>query len=76
MMTDFASNTAVCGVDTNSKLDKEQVRSLYLAIERRFAENIQETVEVSKDLILENSVMKEFVLPILMKNKNVTIKIK
>lgn len=61
--------------DNNSKLEKEQVKSLYLAIEKRFAENIQGTVNILNDLLLDHSVMKEFVIPILNKNENASINI-
>lgn len=61
--------------ENNSKLEKEQIKLLYLTIEKRFAENLKGTVNISKDLLLDGSVMKKFVMPILEKNKNVSFKI-
>lgn len=59
--------------DNNSILGKEQVKSIYLTLEKRFSENLQGTVNISKDLLIDNSVMKEFIIPILEGNKNINL---
>ncbi len=59
--------------DNNSILGKEQVKSIYLTLEKRFSENLQGTVNISKDLLINNSVMKEFIIPILEGNKNINL---
>ncbi len=59
--------------DNNSMLNKEQVKSLYLTVEKRFAENLKGEVKISKSLLVKGSVMREFVVPILEKNDNLKI---
>lgn len=54
-------------------LNKEQVKSLYLTVEKRFAENLKGEVKISKSLLVKGSVMREFVVPILEKNDNLKI---
>lgn len=46
-----------------------------LALEKRFAENVRGTVTISQYDLFENSVMKEFIMPILQKNKDAAVHI-
>ncbi|MEG0614100.1 MAG: hypothetical protein RR486_16510 [Clostridium sp.] len=59
--------------DNKSMLDKEQVKLLYLTIEKKFAETLKGEVKISKDLLLEGSVTNDFVIPILEKNVHVKV---
>lgn len=61
--------------DFDSKLDTKQVKDVYLALEKRFAENVRGTVTISQYDLFENSVMKEFIMPILQKNKDAAVHI-
>ena len=76
----FCSQTWKIGKKTalfhfDSKLDTEQVKDVYLALEKRFAENVRGTVTISQYDLFENSVMKEFIMPILQKNKDAAVHI-
>lgn len=60
--------------DVNSPLDKEQAKEIYLALEKKYAENLSGVVSVPKDIVIKGSIMKEFCMPILIENKNVILK--
>lgn len=59
--------------DTNSKLNKEQVREIYCKLERRFAESAQGTVKIPKDLLIRGSVIAELTIPIFERNNKVKV---
>lgn len=61
--------------DVDSVMTKEQVKSIYLALERKYAENITGIVEIPKDVLIPLSVMKEYTLPILEKKKDVQLRV-
>lgn len=61
--------------DVDSVMTKEQVKAIYLALERKYAENMKGTVRVSRELLIPHSVMKEYTLPILEKKKDVCVEI-
>lgn len=61
--------------DSNSVLNKEQVKQIYCTLEERFALAAQGIVRVPKELLLEGSIMKEISLPARERNCNVQISI-
>lgn len=61
--------------DTNSKLNKEQVREIYCKLEKRFAESAQGTVKIPKDLLIRGSVIAELTIPIFERNNKVKVSI-
>lgn len=61
--------------DPNSILSKEQVKEIYIGLEKRFAENVSGNVEIFQNLLLEGSVLKEISIPILEKNEKVKLDI-
>lgn len=61
--------------DVNGVMTKEQVKAIYLALERKYAENMEGTVRIPRELLIPHSVMKEYILPILEKKKDVCLEI-
>lgn len=61
--------------DIDSSLNQQQVKDIYIALERRYAEAISGVVEIPKEILIQGSVMNEVTLPILERSNNVTLKI-
>ncbi len=61
--------------DVDSKLEKEQVKSLYCSLEKKFALSCKGDISISKDILLKGSVMREVCIPALEKNSVVNIKL-
>ena len=59
--------------DPDSMLNKTQVKEIYCKLEKRFAEAIQGTVKIPKELLIKGSVMNEVSLPAIEGNKNAQI---
>jgi len=59
--------------DTDSGIGKSEVRSIYLALEKKYTENIKGVVNIPRDTLIEGSVMNEFIIPILKKNKDTVV---
>lgn len=59
--------------DSDSKLNKNQVKEIYCKLEKRFAESVQGVVEIPKELLIRGSIIKEVCLPVLEKNEKVKI---
>lgn len=59
--------------DTDSKLNKNQVKEIYCKLEKRFAESVQGMVKIPREALIKGSVIKEVCLPILEKNEKVEI---
>jgi hypothetical protein len=59
--------------DPQSPLTKEQVKELYLDLEKRFAEAALGDIEIIKNGYLQGSVMERITIPVLQNNMNVNI---
>ena len=59
--------------DVDSNLDKDQVKTIYLALEKRYADGLSGVVSISSYLSIKGSVMNEFIIPALKENKNIVI---
>ncbi|MDD3139998.1 MAG: hypothetical protein PHX08_13615 [Lachnospiraceae bacterium] len=61
--------------DIDSSLNRQEVKDVYVALERRYAKGISGVVKIPKEILVQGSVMNKVTLPILERSKNVTIKI-
>lgn len=59
--------------DVDSTVEKEQVKTIYLALEKRYVDGLSGTVSISTDLLIKGSVMSEFIMPALKENKNIAV---
>lgn len=61
--------------DPDSMLDKQQVKTIYLAFEKKFANHTSGIVFVPQELLIDGSVLKECSIPILKANRNVDLRV-
>lgn len=59
--------------DTDSKLNKEQVKAVYCKLERKFAESVRGMVRIPKALSIKGSVAAEITIPILERSDKVNL---
>lgn len=59
--------------DVESKLEKEQVKSVYCKLEEKFALSCKGKVFIPKETLIQGSVMNEICIPALKRNFNVKI---
>lgn len=59
--------------DPQSPLSKSEVKEIYCTLEKRFAQSASGLVTIPRDVILRGSVFEEISIPMLKKNKNVTL---
>lgn len=59
--------------DTDSKLNKNQVKEIYCKLERKFAESAQGVVKIPREILINGSVIKEVCLPVLERNAKVKL---
>ena len=73
MTTGYAMLTKDNLFDTDSKLNKEQVKAVYCKLERKFAESVQGMVRIPKVLSIKGSVAAEITIPILERSDKVKV---
>lgn len=61
--------------DVDSKLQKDQVKSIYCKLEEKFAQSCKGKVSIFKEMLIKGSVVNEICIPALEKNTNVNIEI-
>ena len=61
--------------DVDSKLNKEQVKSVYCELEEKFAKMSKGTVVISKNNLIKGSVQYDITIPAFEKNSDVIMKI-
>lgn len=59
--------------DPDSMLNKSQVKEIYCKLEKRFAEAVQGSVKIPRELLIKGSVMNEISLPAFEGNKNAQV---
>lgn len=61
--------------DTDSKLNKDQVKEIYCKLEKRFAESAQGIVKIPREILIKGSIVNEITIPALKNNEKVKISI-